>query len=77
MRKLTIVLTAMVAMLFAGLLAWKAEATTMAGAVAIGAHAHSYSPIVKEAACFGWGRHCPPGTHWVCGPVRGCWCAPC
>jgi hypothetical protein len=35
----------------------------------------NYSRI-DEAACRGWGRHCPPGYVWTCGPNR-CWCRPC
>lgn len=34
------------------------------------------TPLVP-AACGGhWGRHCPPGKHWVCGRWH-CWCAWC
>ena len=35
------------------------------------------TPLVKEAACHGWGPHCPPGRHWVCNGYGRCWCAPC
>ena len=76
MRKLAIVLTATVAMLFAGLLAWKAQAATLTSAVTIGAKAQTYSPI-GNTACYFWGRFCPPGRHWVCGPRGRCWCALC
>jgi hypothetical protein len=72
MRKLAIIMTAALAMLFVGALGWNAEATTVPGA----ATAKNYSPIVKETACRGWGRHCPPGFIWRCGPYR-CWCRPC
>jgi hypothetical protein len=78
MRKLVIVLTLAAAALFTGLLTWKAEAQTWRrGALAIDAASQNYTPIEK-AACWGWGPHCPPGRHWVCGP-RGyhCWCARC
>ncbi len=74
MRKLAITLTMAVAVLFAGLLTWKAEAQTWKrGAAALAAQ--NYTPIEK-AACGGGGPHCPPGRTWVC---RGgsCWCAPC
>lgn len=37
----------------------------------------NYSPIVKEAACRGFGAHCPPGFTWTCTRYRGCWCRPC
>jgi hypothetical protein len=45
------------------------------GAATIHAQAQNATPIHK-AACGGWGRWCPPGSHRVCGPMR-CWCAPC
>jgi hypothetical protein len=48
MPKLAIVLAVTVALLFAGLIAWNAEATT-SGAAAIGANA--FSPIVNEIGC--------------------------
>ena len=48
MPKLAIVLAATVALLFVGLIAWNAGATT-SGAAVIGAKA--YSPIVMEAGC--------------------------
>jgi hypothetical protein len=76
MRNLAIVLTATLAVLFVGLLALNAEATTVTGSAVFGAKAKNYSPMVQETACRGWGPHCPPGFHWVCGPRR-CWCAPC
>ena len=78
MRKLAIVVMAMIAMLFAGLLGWNADATTVAGAVTFGAK--TYSPIVQDIACranSGVGKHgCGPGTHWVC-QKKMCWCADC
>jgi hypothetical protein len=67
MRKLVIVLTATVALLFAGLFAWNAEATTVTGAVTIGAK--TYSPIVEEpvaaAMHLWWGPMAADG-----GPTR-------
>ena len=78
MHKLAIVLIAMTAMLFAGLLTWNAEATTVTAAVIFGAK--TYSPIVQDIACranSGVGKHgCGPGTHWVC-QKKLCWCADC
>lgn len=78
MPKLAIVLAATVALLFAGLIAWNAEATT-SGAAAIGAKA--YSPIIMEAGCRlngpligANGCH---GTHQVCKKKTGCLCVPC
>ena len=63
MPKLAIVLAATVALLFAGLIAWNAEATT-SGAAAIGAKA--YSPIVNGNRLppkwsFDRGQWLPPG----------------
>ncbi len=75
MRKFAIMLAAALTMLFAGALAWNAQATTVTSAT-IGAKAKNYSPIVHETACRGWGRHCPPGFIWRCGPWR-CACRPC
>ena len=67
MPKLAIVLAATVALLFAWLIAWNAEATT-SGAAAIGAKA--YSPIIMEAGCRLNGPligadGCRRGTHQV------------
>jgi len=46
---------------------WKRGAAALAD--------QNFTPI-EQAACRGWGPHCPPGRHWVCRP-GGCWCAPC
>jgi hypothetical protein len=35
------------------------------------------TPIVKQAACRGFGAHCGPGFVWTCGPYGRCWCRPC
>jgi hypothetical protein len=69
MRKLGIGLAAIAAVVFAGLLTWKAEATTLI------APTKNYSPLVQEVGCRAPGR-CGLGRVWVCAP-RGCWCAPC
>jgi hypothetical protein len=72
MGKLVISLAS--AALLLGSLAFSAQAQTQ-GAATI--HAQSQNAtIIHKAACVGFGRHCPPGRHWVCGPAR-CWCAPC
>ena len=70
MGKLTVILAAAVAMMFAGLMVGKSAAMP-----AVGEMTKSHS-IVQKAACGGWGAHCRPGRHWVCGR-RHCWCAPC
>ena len=63
MRKLAIALGLSAAVLLAGGIAWKADATTWrSGTLNLPGVAKNYSPIEK-AACFGWGRHCPPGFH--------------
>ena len=75
MRKFAIALGIMAAVLFAGV-AWKAEATTWrSGTLNLPSAAKNYSPV-ENTACYGWGRHCPPGFHWFCGPRR-CWCERC
>jgi hypothetical protein len=55
---------------------WMANAQTQQlGAAGLQGQAHN-ATIVHKAACFRWGRWCPPGRRRVCGPYR-CWCAPC
>ena len=76
MRKLVIALTATVAMLFAGSLVWKAEATTPVGDPGVAATVKNFSPVIK-AACGAPGPHCGPRHHWVCNGHGRCWCAPC
>jgi hypothetical protein len=74
MYRLGIAFAMAAALLISGLLSWKAEATTGAGALA-GMVKH-YS-LIQKAACGGvWGKHCPPGYVWTCRPGR-CWCAKC
>jgi len=72
MGKLAITFAA--AALLLGSVALTAQAQTQ-GAGSINAQAQN-ATIIHKAACFGWGRWCPPGTRHVCGPYR-CWCAPC
>ena len=76
MRKVAIALSVAAAVLFAGGIAWKADATTWrSGTLNLPSAAKNYSPI-ENAACYGWGAHCPPGYHWVCTPNK-CKCRPC
>jgi hypothetical protein len=75
MRKLALIVAFAALVSGAGFYAWNAEATTASAAATLGA-SKNYSPLVKETACRGWGRHCPPGFIWRCGPWR-CWCRPC
>ena len=74
MRKLTMTLAAAVFVL--GPMAVASAQTQAPGALGLHAQAQN-ATLIQKAACGGvWGRHCPPGRHWVCGPYR-CWCAPC
>jgi hypothetical protein len=57
-------------------LALTANAAQPVGASSLRQAAQNATPIVKEAACRGWGHFCPPGRTRVCGPYR-CWCRPC
>jgi hypothetical protein len=72
MAKLAITLTAVALLLGSG--AWTAQAQNP-GAGSIQAQAQT-ATMIHKAACFGFGRWCPPGMRRVCGPYR-CWCAPC
>lgn len=63
MRKVLIALAISAAVIGAGMFAWNAEATTSTAAATLGAMGKNYSPV-KKAACYGWGRHCPPGFVW-------------
>jgi hypothetical protein len=72
MRKIT--MTAAAALFVLGTMGAAVNAQTQ-GAGSLNAQAQS-ATIIHKAACFGWGRWCPPGRHRVCGPYR-CWCAPC
>jgi hypothetical protein len=73
MRK--IVVTAATVILFAGAIAWEANAAPWSGAAKFSTAAKTVNPV-EVIACNGrWGR-CAPGSYWGCGP-RGCWCRPC
>jgi len=72
MAKLAITLTAVALLL--GSAAWTAQAQTQ-GAGSIQAQAQN-ATMIHKAACFGFGRWCPPGMRRVCGPYR-CLCRPC
>ncbi len=71
MRGLTIALGVTAAILCAGSIAWRAEATAVAGAAQLGVAAKAVSPV-SPAACGGRGEHCPPGYVW-----NGHRCVPC
>ena len=75
MRRLAIALGVSAAMLVAGGIAWKADATTWrSGTLNLPGVTKNYSPI-EQVGCYGWGR-CAPGFKWRCGPYR-CACRPC
>ena len=62
MRKLAIALGVSAAVLLAGGVVWKADATTWRSeTLNLPGAAKNYSPVEK-AGCFGWGRYCPPGA---------------
>jgi len=71
MRRLAIGFVIAAAVLGAGLVAWRAEATTLSAAARLGAAPQSLESV-KNAACRGTGAHCPPGYVW-----NGRRCVPC
>ena len=83
MKQLAFVTTVIVAVLFAGLLVWRAEATPLSGSVAPLAVSTIHSPVQKAACMFGTSR-CAAGTKWMCthgtnanGETKKCRCRPC
>jgi hypothetical protein len=75
MRKLTMTFAAAVFVL--GTMAVAANAQTQSpGASGLHSQIQNATPIVKQAACRGWGARCGPGWVWACGPY-GCHCRPC
>jgi hypothetical protein len=76
MKKITLTLTA--ATLILGSMALSANAQSQAlGAASLHAQIQNATPILKQAACRGFGSHCPPGYVWTCGYYGRCWCRPC
>jgi len=75
MQKLTITLTA--AALALAATAMSASAQTQQLGAGVHAQVQDATPIVKDAACRGWGSHCRPGWVWACGPYGRCSCRPC
>jgi hypothetical protein len=74
MRHLTIAFAITAAMAFATSFAPSTQAAAGAGGLGLPAA----NPAVVLAACRGPGPHCPPRSHWVCGPYgHRCWCTPC
>jgi hypothetical protein len=74
MHKLTMTFTA--AVFAIGTMAVAANAQTSAGASGLHSQVQNATPIVKQAACRGFGSRCGPGWTWACGPW-GCRCRPC
>jgi hypothetical protein len=75
MRKFGVAVAVGAALLIAGSLSWKAEATSAVKSETLPAMVKKFS-LIDKAACNGWGRFCPPGYTWRCGPYR-CACRPC
>jgi hypothetical protein len=76
MRKLVVTLFAIAALVLASGLAFKAEAQTSRGALALPAQAKNFTPIEKAACGPFVGRWCGPFHRRVCAYGR-CWCAHC
>jgi hypothetical protein len=83
MTRLKLVLSMTAAMLVAGLLVWKAEATPLTAATAPLAAGKTHSDVLKAGCIFGTSR-CPAGTKWSCrhtmtpsGERKFCHCRPC
>jgi hypothetical protein len=79
MKQLTVTFAA--AALALGTLGLRANAQTQQPTAA-SFHAQmiqNATPIVKQAACRGWGGGCGPGWFLVCRGLifRRCWCRPC
>ena len=72
MKKFTLTLAATALVLGSMALSASAQTQGAAGMKAL----HDATPIVKQAACRGFGPYCGPGFTRVCGPYR-CWCRPC
>jgi hypothetical protein len=73
MKKLTLTLAATALVL--GSMVLGASAQTQAGAASMHALSNA-TPIVKQAACRGFGPYCGPGWVRRCG-YWGCRCVPC
>ena len=83
MKQLALFTTVIAAMLFAGVLVWKAEATPLTGSVRAARAAKSHS-LVQNASCMFGTTRCPAGTKWMCvhgtnatGETKKCRCRPC
>ena len=46
------------------------------GTAGLQAQMQNATPLIRDAACRGFGPYCPPGTTRRCGPYR-CWCVRC
>ena len=77
MRSIPIALAIAAAILFAAAPASTTDAAIWQGTVGVTVPKANDGPI-QPAACRGKDVHCPPGSHWVCGPAgQRCWCEPC
>jgi hypothetical protein len=68
-------LTAVALALTVSLSAARAQIQTR-GAADLNAQLQNATPLVRDAACRGFGPFCPPGSTRRCGPYR-CWCVRC
>jgi len=75
MRKLTMNLMATALMLGAMVMAADAQ-TQASGAASLRAQIQNATPLIQQAACWGYDRFCPLGTTRVCGLFR-CRCRVC
>jgi hypothetical protein len=75
MPKLATLIIAAAALLATSAIAANAQIQSP-GAARLHAQIQNATPLAKEAACRGFGPHCPPGTTRRCGPY-GCRCVPC
>ena len=80
MIRLSLVLSAIVAMTVAGSSMWKTEAAPVTGAAGSLALIQNYSQVQKVGCMFGT-RRCAKGTKWVCTRLTGggkqCACRTC
>ena len=76
MRKLAIGITAAVALMLTGILAWNADATPLTGSTT--ARPGTNYSLVEKAGCKGLPGHCGVGKHKVCDRFsHACKCVPC
>jgi len=75
MRKFAMMLTAAVFVIGSTVITTNAQ-TQVLGIKNLRAQSQN-ATLFKNAACRGWGAHCPPGRVWRCGPYGRCGCVFC